>query len=129
MKKIKDPEELINRRRRQMHVHSTIYYYLNTSIIDDATFDKWAVELANLQKQYPQFKHTGYMHTVFADWTGDTGMHLPVTDTALDLAERLVADAENRTGTPVPIQSQSRQKAGSGRLDAWQGDVGYKPDN
>lgn len=90
--------ELINRRRRQMHVHSIIYYYLHTSLIDDATFDAWAVELASLQKDFPKLKHKGYMPSLFEDWTGDTGMHLPVTEQALWLAESLVAHSNNGNG-------------------------------
>lgn len=73
-----------------MHVHSVIYYHLHTTIIDDGIFDKWAVELAVLQKDWPQFKHKGYKPSLFVDWTGDTGMHLPVTDDMLELAEWLV---------------------------------------
>ncbi len=85
--------ELINRRRRQMHVHSIIYYRFNTNIIDDATFDKWAVELAQLQAKHPDSAHMGYMPAVFKTWTGDTGMHLPTTDAALAVAEELMRRA------------------------------------
>jgi hypothetical protein len=81
---------LINRRRRQMHVHSVLYYHLDTTLISDAVFDKWAVELASLQKKYPESLHQGYMPGVFASWTGDTGMHLPVTDAAYSLALSLL---------------------------------------
>jgi len=81
---------LINRRRRQLHVHSVMYYFLNTSIVTDATFDKWAVELVELNKQWPQFKYAGYQYNMFEDWTGDTGMHLKVTDEALAMADWLL---------------------------------------
>lgn len=93
-----DTLELINRRRRQMHVHSVIYYYLDTSIIDDATFDKWAVELFQLQEKNPELKKQGYKPSLFDNWTGDTGMHLPVTEEMLSLAEWLVDEHEPRTG-------------------------------
>ncbi len=108
-------QELINRRRRQMHVHSTIYYFMNTSIIDDYTFDAWALELASLQKDFPQFLHTGYMPSVFENWTGDTGMHLPVTEASLGLARWLVARAEN--SNHVVAQTPKKER--------WEGDVGY----
>ncbi|WP_375790254.1 DNA ligase LigA-related protein [Paenibacillus agricola] len=36
--------DLIARRRRQIFVHSAIYYRLGTSVIDDATFDRWGRE-------------------------------------------------------------------------------------
>lgn len=108
--------ELINRRRRQLHVHSVIYYHLNTNIIPDATFDKWAVELASLQRDFPDSKHKGYMPGVFASWTGDTGMHLPVTDRALGLAQSLLRTAEIRNHVVVQTPKQ----------EAWKGDVGYE---
>lgn len=40
---------LINRRRRQILVHSFLYYRMNTSIIPDSTYDEWARDLAELQ--------------------------------------------------------------------------------
>lgn len=88
--------DLINRRRRQMHVHSTMYYHLDVNVVDDATFDKWAVELATLQKKYPQFKHKGYNYGMFEDWTGDTGMHLPVTEESVAMAEQLLRISGSR---------------------------------
>lgn len=90
------PMEKINQRRRQMHLHSTIYYHMHTTSVDDATFDKWAVELAELQEKYPESKVQGYMPSVFADWTGDTGMHLPVTDAIFHAAERHLEEARKR---------------------------------
>lgn len=108
--KVDDPQEFINRRRRQIHVHSVIYYHFHTNLISDAVYDTWSVELANVQKEHPELKHKGYLAGVFADWTGDTGMHLPVTDAAYDLANRLVKSAQNRMGTLPQIQSKSREK-------------------
>ncbi len=37
--------EWVNRRQRQILVHSFLYYQLNENIIDDFTFDKWSKEL------------------------------------------------------------------------------------
>ena len=48
-----DIAELIKRRRLQILVHSCIYYEFNESIVDDATWAKWAVELEQLQTAYP----------------------------------------------------------------------------
>lgn len=87
--------ELINRRRRQLHVHSVIYYHMNTNIVDDSIFDSWAVELVSLQNNFPESKHSGYMPDLFANWTGDTGMHLPATDSTYALAERLLKQHNN----------------------------------
>lgn len=87
---------LINRRRRQLHVHSVLYYHMDTNLITDDTFDKWAVELAELQEANPQFKYAGYQYGMFENWTGDTGMHLPVTDWAYAEAEQLLRINEAR---------------------------------
>lgn len=110
--------KLINRRRRQMHVHSIIYYHMHTNIIPDATFDKWAVELASLQKDFPHLVHKGYMPGVFANWTGDTGMHLPMTDAVYTLAEGLLRTAQNKNHPATPGTKKKTQKR-------WEG-VGYE---
>jgi NAD-dependent DNA ligase len=112
---IKNPEALINRRRRQIHVHSIIYYHLNTSIVSDAVFDGWAKELVGLNRSYPELLHKGYSPTLFADWTGDTGMHLPAYDATLSLAESLLRTSVKKKWAQVPLSKN----------DAWKGDVGY----
>lgn len=45
--------ELINRRTKQLVVHSYLYYRLNESRIQDGTFDAWCKELVTLGRQYP----------------------------------------------------------------------------
>lgn len=82
--------ELINRRRRQLHVHSVIYYHLNTNIISDAQFDEWSEELYQLHRRHPELISQGYAPELFEDWNGNTGMHLPVDDNILKLAYELV---------------------------------------
>ena len=42
--------ELINRRRRQILVHSIIYYKMNDNLISDNTWSEWALELENLKE-------------------------------------------------------------------------------
>ena len=46
--------QLINRRRRQVLIHSIIYYRFDENIISDAMWTKWAMELADLQRKYPE---------------------------------------------------------------------------
>ena len=41
--------ELLNRRRRQILVHSIIYYKMNDNLISDSTWSAWATELEELQ--------------------------------------------------------------------------------
>lgn len=68
--------ELIRRRRRQMLVHSCMYYRLGTSIWTDKKFDECARELAKLQRLYPNISKTVEYYEDFKDWDGTTGYHL-----------------------------------------------------
>jgi len=73
--------ELIHRRRRQVLVHSILYYEMNTNVLPDATFDAWAHELADLQVAHPEESAAvDYMRDEFKDFTGDGGSHLPLHD-------------------------------------------------
>lgn len=69
--------ELINRRQRQVLVHSFLYYQLGTSIIDDYTFDQWALELANLMKDNKETAKKSEYYTYFIDFDGSSGFDLP----------------------------------------------------
>jgi hypothetical protein len=44
----------IRRRRRQLLVHSYLYYRMNTNIISDNQYDEWARELIQLQEEYTE---------------------------------------------------------------------------
>ena len=46
--------ERINQRRRQLLVHSFLYYQLNTSEISDHQYDKFCLDLIDLQEKYPK---------------------------------------------------------------------------
>lgn len=72
--------ELINRRRRQILVHSVIYYRMNDNIIDDYTWTRWANELAELQKQYPDIAKECWYADEFEDFDGSSGFNLPLDD-------------------------------------------------
>ncbi|MEH7117241.1 hypothetical protein V7128_07440 [Neobacillus vireti] len=73
----KDVIELMNRRERQLTVHSFLYYQLNESIISDHTFDLWSKELVDLMEQYPEeFKQTVFYND-FKDFDGSSGFDLP----------------------------------------------------
>jgi hypothetical protein len=88
----KQIEELIHRRRRQVLVHSIIYYKYGESIVADAVFDSWAKELTKLQKDNLQLSESiPYMRYQFADFAGETGYHLPLHDKrASAVAEQLM---------------------------------------
>lgn len=71
-------KELIKRKRRQLMLHSFGYYRLNENIIDDHTFDKWCMELVELQKQYPELAAQVEYHDGFVDFDGSSGYNLPM---------------------------------------------------
>lgn len=72
--------ELINRRQRQILVHSFLYYQLNTNIISDHTFDRWSKELYNLMKDYPEIAKKSVYYQGFLEFDGSSGFDLPYTD-------------------------------------------------
>ena|SRR5690554_3133152 len=69
---------LISRRRRQILVHSCIYYRFSDSIIDDYTYDMWSKELADLQEKYPDLAKKSAWNEEFKDFDGSTGFDLPI---------------------------------------------------
>lgn len=74
-------DELIHRRRRQILHHSILYYRLNVNHIDDHTFDAWAKELVELQRDHPEASlNVAYQYAAFKDFTGETGFDLPLWD-------------------------------------------------
>lgn len=79
---------LINRRERQILVHSCIYYELDQNIISDYDFDLWSKELVGLMESYPnEFKASEYFGE-FKEFTGASGAFLNyrlVHDKALQL--------------------------------------------
>lgn len=79
--------EKIKQRRTQMLVHSYLYYILDDPIVDDGTWQKWADELVELQKEK---KIINFYDKEFSDWTGDTGAHLPSDKWVTSKANRLV---------------------------------------
>jgi hypothetical protein len=82
--------ELITRRRRQLYVHSVIYYRFNTSIIADSVFDRWAYELVSIQRDYPNESAACPFADEFSAWDGTTGFDLPYNDWATRKAAELI---------------------------------------
>ena len=73
-------KEIIRQRRSQMLVHSYLYYRLDKPIISDDIWQKWANELAELQRENPFDCNINFFDDHFKDWNGDTGFHLPLYD-------------------------------------------------
>ena len=72
--------ELINRRRRQVLVHSIIYYKMNENLIPDSQWTKRAVELEELQNKYPDIAAEGYHAEEFKNFEHSSGFNLPLDD-------------------------------------------------
>lgn len=86
-------EELIHHRRRQVLVHSILYYRLDTSIISDHLFDSWAKELAQVQRDNPEASERVIYHRdAFSNFNGETGHYLPLLDVqGTEVAFRILA--------------------------------------
>lgn len=72
--------EKIQQRRLQMLVHSAIYYIFNDNIISDFDWSRWGVELAELQKKYPDISSKVKFAEAFKNWDASTGFNLPIND-------------------------------------------------
>lgn len=111
--------ERINNLRRILHTHSYIYYNLHTNLITDAKFDSFSNELVELQAKHPELVDSGYEPEMFADWTGDTGMHLPITDYVMERAEWLIQETHRRasksSSTPLSMHESSIESHTSDR--------------
>lgn len=75
-----DIAELITRRRRQILVHSIIYYRLCDNIISDSQWSDWALELEDLQSKYPKIAADCPLAEEFRDFDHSTGQSLPLGD-------------------------------------------------
>lgn len=73
-------KSLIQHRRLQILIHSCIYYELNESIVSDAKWSEWALELETLQKQYPEISKQVIYAKAFEDFDHSTGCNLPLKD-------------------------------------------------
>lgn len=80
--------DVVLQRRRQMLVHSYLYYVRDQPIVSDHQWQAWADELTAIQGKHG---HTfGFYDTVFADWNGSSGYHLPQDAWVMDKALRLL---------------------------------------
>lgn len=68
--------ELIDRRMRQIMIHSHIYYLYNNNVISDYQYDKYSKELAELLKKHRDIAKEHELYEKFKDFDGSTGYHL-----------------------------------------------------
>lgn len=71
-------KDLIARRRRQLLIHSIIYYRMDESLISDRQWSNWAVELEELTKKYPNIAKVAPLANEFNDFDHSTGYNLPL---------------------------------------------------
>ena len=72
--------DIITQRRRQVLVHSVIYYKLNDNIVSDSKWSQWAEELEELQKRYPDIAKKCPYAEEFEGFDHSTGCDLPLDD-------------------------------------------------
>lgn len=70
----------IQQRRLQLLVHSYLYYELQTTLISDQQWDKWAKELVVLQNENPAIADKVVYANEFRGFDGTTGFDLPYKD-------------------------------------------------
>lgn len=84
--------ELIARRRRQVLVHSVVYYRMNENLVSDSQWAEWACELEDLQSRYPDIAATCPYAEAFLGFDHSTGYSLPLDDPwAVNKARQLLA--------------------------------------
>tara|TARA_R100001510_G_C7593678_1_gene162549 strand:+ start:428 stop:715 length:288 start_codon:yes stop_codon:yes gene_type:complete len=88
-------KEKIRQRRSQMLVHSYLYYKIDSPIVDDDTWQKWANELAELQRKNPDDCQINFYDKEFKDWNGDTGFHLPLNDRNVRMKAQQILNIHN----------------------------------
>lgn len=87
--------KLITKRRRQIVIHSCIYYIYGKALITDKQFDNWAYELADFQKKYPENAKAADWAYEFKTFDGTTGYDLPILGAwVLGKSEMLIDYAE-----------------------------------
>lgn len=67
---------LIEKRRRQILIHSYIYYRLGESIISDYEWTMAAMQLAHLQRKFPKESKKAQYYEGFIGFDGSSGFDL-----------------------------------------------------
>ena len=71
---------------------------MNENIISDGTWSKWAVELENLQRDYPEIAAKQPYAREFEDFDHSTGMSLPLNDPwAVNKARQLLEQDKSKS--------------------------------
>ena len=87
--------------KRQMLIHSYLYYREDSPLISDDDWQRRANELAALIKEHGH--QTGLHDNQFHDWDGTTGMHLIFDDWTVAMAGRLCQYAATQTSPQLDL--------------------------
>lgn len=112
--------EKIKQRRRQMLVHSYIYYELNKNIVSDFVWAKWAKELEQLQKDYPEESKSVEYYEYFKDWDGSSGAFLKFGENIKTVAHILL-ESENKISNSTNIKSNFAENVQKSQLKSQKG--------
>lgn len=109
--------ERIRQRRRQMLVHSYIYYECDQSIVSDADWSKWAKELQQLQKDYPEESKQVEEYEQFKDWDGSSGAFLKFGENIKTVAKILLEQKNcSKMSKSIHFMSNSTKKSQKGKV-------------
>lgn len=98
--------EKIKQRRRQMLVHSYLYYEKDVNIVSDSKWSQWAMELVQLQQANPDVAKTVEYAELFEDWDGSSGAFLKYDDAIKATADRLYALRDKQIEKPKQPQKK-----------------------
>ena len=71
---------LISKRRRQILVHSILYYKYDSPSWSDWNYRTEAQELAELQTKYPEEAQMAWCPDIFRNFMFESGFYLPLDD-------------------------------------------------
>ena len=100
----------IKQRRRQMLVHSYIYYDLNKNIVSDYVWAKWAKELEQLQRDFPEESQSVEEYEQFKDWDGSSGAFLKFGENIKTVAHILLGETD-KISNSTNIKSNFAEKS------------------
>lgn len=72
--------ELMVQRRKQVLVHSILYYKMGTSLISDQQWNYFARELYELNQKHPDLAEMGFLAKEFKGFDPSSGYDLPLND-------------------------------------------------
>lgn len=81
----------IEQRRRQIMVHSYIYYEMDDSLVSDAQWSQWAKELVWLTQEFPDIAKECVYSKEFDGFEGSTGFDFKYPENIKNRAAKLIA--------------------------------------